>query len=50
MKGAISVALALSIPDIPERDPILAMTYGVVIFSIIFQGLTIKKLVNIVSK
>ncbi len=50
MKGAISVALALSIPDIPERQPILAMTYSVVIFSIIFQGLTIKKLVGIVSK
>mgnify|MGYP001172159488 CR=1 FL=1 len=50
MKGAISVALALSIPDIPEREPILAMTYSVVIFSIIFQGLTIKKLVKIVSR
>lgn len=50
MKGAISVALALSIPDIPEREPILAMTYGIVIFSIVFQGLTIKKLVSIISK
>ena len=50
MKGAISVALALSIPDIPEREPILAMTYGVVIFSIIFQGLTFRPLLRQIIK
>ncbi len=46
MKGAISVALALSIPDIPERETIIAMTYSVVIFSIIIQGLTMKRLIQ----
>ncbi|MCZ6721584.1 MAG: sodium:proton antiporter [Proteobacteria bacterium] len=46
LRGGISVALALSLPAIPEREPILAATYGVVIFSIIVQGLTVKPLVK----
>jgi CPA1 family monovalent cation:H+ antiporter len=46
IRGGISVALALSLPDSPERDIILAVTYGVVLFSIIGQGLTIGALVK----
>ncbi len=44
LRGGISVALALSLPPIRERDAIIAMTYAVVIFSIIVQGLTVGKL------
>ncbi len=44
LRGGISVALALSIPASPERTLILALTYTVVLFSIIVQGLTIKRL------
>jgi CPA1 family monovalent cation:H+ antiporter len=47
LRGGISVALALSLPMGPERDLILAVTYAVVVFSILVQGLTIK---NVVSK
>ncbi len=47
LKGGISVALALSLPDLPAREPILAITYGVVIFSIIVQGLTIRLVVRV---
>ncbi len=46
LRGGISVALALSIPPSPERDMILAITYAVVIFSILVQGVTIKSLVK----
>lgn len=46
LRGGISVALALSIPPAPERHVILAITYAVVLFSILIQGLTIKKLVG----
>lgn len=46
LRGGISVALALSIPQGYERDLILTMTYTVVIFSIVVQGLTIKYLVQ----
>jgi CPA1 family monovalent cation:H+ antiporter len=44
LKGGISVALALSLPDSEWKPLILTATYIVVIFSIIVQGLTIKRL------
>lgn len=46
LRGGISVALALSIPAGPARDTILTMTYCVVIFSILGQGLTIRRVVR----
>ncbi len=46
LRGGISVALALSIPEGSARDIILAVTYVIVVFSIIVQGLTIKGLVE----
>ncbi len=46
LRGGISVALALSLPSGPERDVILAITYAVVVFSIVVQGLTMEKLVK----
>ena len=46
LRGGISVALALSLPAGPNREAILAVTYIVVVFSIIVQGLTIGKLVK----
>lgn len=46
LRGGISVALALSLPAFAQKDLILAMTYGVVIFSIIVQGLTVEKVVR----
>ena len=43
--GSVSIALALSLEaDFPHRREILAMTFGVVAFSIIIQGLTVKPL------
>lgn len=44
LRGCISVALALSLPPWPGRDTILAITYIVVVFSILVQGLTLGKL------
>ena len=46
LRGGISVALALSLPTGHERDVVLALTYCVVAFSILGQGLTIGKLVR----
>ena len=46
LRGGISVALALSLPVGPERDLILTITYIIVIFSVIVQGLTVKPLVK----
>ena len=46
LRGGISVALALSLPAGTERDILLAVTYAVVIFSIVVQGLTVRALVE----
>jgi CPA1 family monovalent cation:H+ antiporter len=46
LRGGVSVALALSLPMGEPRDVILAITYVIVVFSIVVQGLTIGKLVR----
>jgi len=46
LRGGISVAMALSLPPGRHRDIIVTITYAVVIFSIIVQGLTVGKLVR----
>jgi len=45
LRGGISVALALSLPEGPHKDAILVATYTVVVFSIVVQGLTMKHVV-----
>ena len=50
LKGGISVALALSLPENEWKPIILTSTYAVVLFSIIIQGLTIAPLAKLVSK
>jgi len=50
LRGGISVALALSIPQGPAREPLLVITYFVVVFSILVQGLTIKKVLAFSQK
>ncbi|GAB3721088.1 cation:proton antiporter [Spirosoma lituiforme] len=50
LRGGISIALALSLPDSPYNELILACCYGVVMFSIIGQGLTLNRLVTSVAK
>ncbi len=46
VRGGISVALALSLPDNEYKPLILTATYCVVVFSIIVQGLTVKNVVQ----
>jgi CPA1 family monovalent cation:H+ antiporter len=46
LRGGISVALALSLAASPGRDLVVAMTYLVVIFSVLVQGLSVGPLVR----
>ncbi len=47
LRGAVSLAAALSLPtEFPYRQQLLAMTYGVVLFTVLAQGLTIGPLVK----
>jgi CPA1 family monovalent cation:H+ antiporter len=44
LRGGLALALAMSLPQSPEKLLILNMTFGVVVFSILVQGSTIGKL------
>ncbi len=46
LRGGISVALVLSLPQFDGKELLLTCTYIVVLFSIIIQGLTLKPLVS----
>ena len=46
LRGGISVALALGLPDGPARSIALAATYVVVLFSVIIQGGTIERILR----
>lgn len=47
LRGSVSIALALSIPAIlPEREEIIATVFGVVLFTLLVQGLTVKPLLE----
>ncbi|MBW4667446.1 MAG: sodium:proton antiporter [Cyanomargarita calcarea GSE-NOS-MK-12-04C] len=47
LRGSVSIALALSIPAIlPEREKIIATVFGVVLFTLLVQGLTVKPLLE----
>ena len=50
LRGALALALALSLPGtFPYREQVLDLTFGVVIFSIVIQGLTIKPLLQLLK-
>ncbi|RMF35542.1 MAG: sodium:proton antiporter [Alphaproteobacteria bacterium] len=50
LKGGISVALALSLPDSEWKPLVLTATYVVVLFSIVVQGLTIAPLAKRIGR
>ena len=50
LRGGISIALVLSIPPHPARDLLLVITYFLVIFSILVQGLTIRRVLVLTQK
>ena len=50
LRGGISIALVLSLPESEIRDSLLVVTYVIVVFSIIVQGLTIEKVVKYLNR
>jgi CPA1 family monovalent cation:H+ antiporter len=42
LRGGLSVAMALSLPEGAYRAPILTIAYGIVVFSIVVQGLSLE--------
>src|SRR5216684_3374510 len=50
LRGALALALALSLNNaFPYRDRVLDLTFGVVVFSILAQGLTMKPLLRVLG-
>ncbi len=47
LRGALSMVLALALPfDFPNRDLLITLTFGVVLLSILVQGLTMQPLLR----
>lgn len=46
LRGGISIALALSLPSGPQRNALITVTYVVVVFSILVQGLTLSRVLR----
>ncbi len=46
LRGGVSIALALSLPNSQERDVVIVLTYVVVVFSVFVQGLTLGRVIN----
>ncbi len=46
LRGGISIALAMTLPDSPWRTQLLVVTYAVVIFTIVVQGLTFSRVLR----
>ncbi|MBD0313488.1 MAG: cation:proton antiporter, partial [Microcoleus sp. T3-bin5] len=47
LRGSVSIALALSVPEVfPEREKIIGIVFGVVLFTLLVQGLTTKALLE----
>jgi CPA1 family monovalent cation:H+ antiporter len=50
LRGGISVALALSLPEVAEKSALLAATYAVVVFTLIVQGLSLRAVIKRVMR
>ena len=46
LRGGVSVALALSLPQLPGRDFFIGITYSIVIFSVVVQGLSFRRVLG----
>jgi Na+:H+ antiporter len=46
LRGGLSVAMVLSLPNFPWKELLLSSTYAVVVFSILVQGLTVRQLLS----
>ncbi len=47
LRGALTITLALALPpDLPERSLLIAMAFGVVLFTLVFQGLTLPLVIQ----
>jgi len=46
MRGAVTLAAALALPDFPERDLVIFLAFAVVVFTVVVQGLSLPALIR----
>ena len=47
LRGAVAIAMALSLPaDFPQRELLQAITFGIVLFTLLVQGTTVEWLID----
>jgi Na+/H+ antiporter len=46
MRGAVTLAAALALPEFPERDLVIFLAFAVVVFTVVVQGLTLPGLIR----
>jgi CPA1 family monovalent cation:H+ antiporter len=46
MRGAVTLAAALALPQFPERDLVIFLAFAVVVFTVVVQGLTLPALIR----
>jgi CPA1 family monovalent cation:H+ antiporter len=46
LRGGLSIAMALALPPTADKPMILALTYAVVLFSVLVQGLSFKRVIK----
>jgi CPA1 family monovalent cation:H+ antiporter len=46
MRGAVTLAAALALPEFPERDLVIFLAFAVVLFTVVVQGLTLPALIR----
>ena len=46
LRGGVPIALSLTLPEFEGRDLIITMTYVVVVASILYQGLTVNRMLK----
>jgi CPA1 family monovalent cation:H+ antiporter len=50
LRGSVALALVLSIPkDLPQYNQVLSITFGVVLLSLLLQGLTINPMLSLLG-
>jgi monovalent cation:H+ antiporter, CPA1 family len=47
LRGGISIALALTLPATPYRDLLLTICYGIVVVTIVLQGLSVPRMLRL---
>jgi Na+/H+ antiporter len=49
MRGAVTLAAALALPEFPERDLVIFLAFAVVVFTVVVQGLTLPGLIRMLD-